>query len=325
MKRMKEEIKDLMHIKPSRSQYLHQGDPEEDTKRHSHFHRISRSPLQSHMVSSSSSSNTPVTSKTPPTSELQQVQEEQPQSALSSTQQDTAVTQQDTAVQDAVNTSDGSPYARYDVREGCMLTKDIVQNVDHPPAVEFEHQIAEYEAPIVTEDHQHVHRHVVKPIIEHEIHETIHEYIRQPVHAREKLAVEYLDVTHTPKHIEHTEVMNTAHKEMLTGIRQQIADLAAVETRVEEDHEYIHKTPIIKQVLHKHYRRHIQPIIYKHIVAPHVINEVQVIHETHHLAPVVVDLQDAIPISYEEYQRQTQSEGASRPQDEKSLPPHTLA
>ena len=317
MKRVREELKDFMHIKPSKqSQYLHQGDSEEDTKRHHHLHRLSNSPLQSHMVSSSSSSsNTPITSKTPPTSELEQVQEDTPQLEV------------DTPQQAIDTTSEGTPYARYEITGGerCVLTKDIARNMEHPPPLEFVHQHASYEAPIVTEDHRHIHRHVIKPVIEHEIHETVHEYIRQPVHAKESRSVDVLDVTHAPKHVEHTEVMNSGHKELLTGIRQQIADLAATETEIVEDHEYVHETPIIKQVLHKHYRRHIQPIIYKHIVVPHVINEVQVIHETHHLAPVVVNLQDALPISYEEYQKQTQGKDSSRPLDEKSLPPDTLA
>lgn len=137
-------------------------------------------------------------------------------------------------------------------------------------------------APAVTNEHIKPHRHEnVTTAIDREVHQDHHHTTVQPVNHRETL----------PEKHEHNiiPVKHTTHEHGNAGdVKAKLEQEAAQFKHSSTTHETTHSTATAPTVegerVHHHVHEHVQPVVHKETVQPHVVHTTVPIHETHHAA-----------------------------------------
>ncbi|KPM43818.1 hypothetical protein AK830_g2817 [Neonectria ditissima] len=136
----------------------------------------------------------------------------------------------------------------------------------------------------VTEEHIKPTEHQnVTTAVDRDIHKDHHHTVVQPLEHRETL----------PEKHSHR-VADVEHKTIHHGNDQELRDTLDRDQGKYKDTTRTHETthtsstaPVIEsERVHHHVHEHIQPVLHKEVIQPHVIHTTVPIHETHHVAPV---------------------------------------
>ncbi|KAK1564035.1 allergen [Colletotrichum navitas] len=136
----------------------------------------------------------------------------------------------------------------------------------------------------VTEEHVRPHRHEeVTTAVDKEVHQDHHHTKIQPIQDKQVLP---------EKH--HHNVAPIAHKSFDHGDSKETKHTLDREHAKFKDTSVTHDTthtssaaPVVTgERVHHHVHEHIQPVIQKEVVQPHVVHTTVPIHETHHAKPV---------------------------------------
>jgi hypothetical protein len=136
----------------------------------------------------------------------------------------------------------------------------------------------------VTEEHVKPHEHeTVLTAVDREVHQDHHQTRIQPIVAKETRA-------ETSEHVMAPAVHKTFDHTNEAETRQKLESERAAFANTSVTHEATHSTTMAPAVtaerVHHHVHEHIQPVIQKEVIAPHVVHKTVPVHETHHAAPV---------------------------------------
>ncbi|KAK2063089.1 allergen [Colletotrichum caudatum] len=135
-----------------------------------------------------------------------------------------------------------------------------------------------------TEEHVRPHRHEnINTVVDKEVHQDHHHTTVQPIKDQQTLPEKHLHnaVPVTHKTFNHEDSKETKH----TLDREQ-AKFKDTSVTHDTTHTSTAAPVVTGERVHHHVHEHIQPVIQRDVVQPHVVHTTVPIHETHHAKPV---------------------------------------
>ncbi|KUI54237.1 hypothetical protein VP1G_01662 [Cytospora mali] len=167
-----------------------------------------------------------------------------------------------------------------------------------------ETEVQEHIKPAV--QHEHVqptqHEKVYRPM-DKEVHREHHHTTVQPITDKEVLPEKH---SHIHENTEHKEFRHGDHDRIKDTLSKEHARLGLEHTReVGSTTRTAAEAPTAQgEHVHHHVHEHVQPVIEKDVIQPHVVHHTKPVHEVHHHEPTHHSATTLPPVSIDEFKRQ---------------------